>query len=63
MNRSDLIDPGSLIFGAISFVLSFLLFYHYTGKFFSCIVAALLSAALFWASYVFFRLIYLSFKR
>lgn len=63
MIRSDLITKGSILFGAASFLFSFLLFYYYTGEFWSCIAAAILSACLFWASYLFFRLIYLSFRR
>lgn len=63
MINPDLIDRGSFYFAGASFLFSFLLFYSYTGEFLGCLFAALLSASLFWASYIFFRLIYLSIKK
>lgn len=60
---TDIIDQKGYLFSSIFFLFSLFLFYQDSQDFWNSLVASLLAAGLFWLSYIFFRLIYLTFKR
>lgn len=63
MHRYDIIEPiGFALSGAV-FLLSFLLFYYNTSMFLGSLAAAILAAALTWATYIVLRWMLLAIRK
>ena len=62
MFQNKLFEPTGFIIAAASFLFSLILFYRDNNSFFGSAFAALMAAALFWATYILLRLIILAFR-
>lgn len=63
MDQSKFIDKTSYIVALITLLLSFILFFSDTLEFMKSLAAAILLAALVWASYIMLRWLFLALRK
>jgi len=62
MFRGNLFEPTGFVIAAASFLFSLFLFYNNSGSFSGSVFAALMSAGLFYISYIILRFVMITYR-
>lgn len=63
MRNNKIVEPIGFVIAAIVFAFSLILFYSDNGMFLGSFLAALMSAALIWGTYLALRLVWLAMRK